>query len=343
MLYRFSTLTFFLFLSLFVFSQTSIQQFVNNPALKHASVGLQVTDLKTGITIASYDEQKSLTPASVAKLITTASALEILGGEYRYNTLVGLDKNQPNKILIIGSGDPTLGSEAFSDNKYQFFEQSARALKQQLDCDKEYTIYVVDNLFGYNGVSPEWTWIDMGNYYAAGAYGISIFDNSYKLFFNTTNNISAKIIRTEPEIKQLTFVNELTLNNTGKDNGYIYGTPFSFNRAVRGDIPSGRSAFSIKGDIPDPGMLMGEVMAEYLSKSGVKVSKVETVRADYLAGKSIIHTVGDILYSHSSPALKEIVRETNVVSNNHYAEHLIRTIGVVKNVPYTWYILPESG
>lgn len=331
MLYRFSTLTFFLFLSLFVFSQTSIQQFVNNPALKHASVGLQVTDLKTGITIASYDEQKSLTPASVAKLITTASALEILGGEYRYNTLVGLDKNQPNKILIIGSGDPTLGSEAFGDNKYEFFEQSARALKQQLDSDKEYTIYVVDNLFGYNGVSPEWTWIDMGNYYAAGAYGISIFDNSYKLFFNTTNNISAKIIRTEPEIKQLTFINELTLNNTGRDNGYIYGAPFSFNRAVRGDIPSGRSAFSIKGDIPDPGMLMGEVMAEYLSKSGVKVAEVETARADYLAGKSIIHTVGNILYSHSSPALKEIVRETNVVSNNHYAEHLIRTIGVVKN------------
>ncbi len=34
-----------------------------------------------------------------------------------------------------------------------------------------------------------------------------------------------------------------------------------------------------------------------------------------------------MLFSHLSRPLKDIVREVNVKSNNHYAEHLLRTIG----------------
>lgn len=325
-----------LFLSItVVFSahaQPALRQFTNNPALRHASVGVQVTDLKTGKTVASHDSQKSLTPASITKIITTATALELLGGDYRYSTHVALDEDNPERILVIGSGDPTLGSEAFGNNAYDFFEKSAEALKKALDPEKIFSIYVVDNLFGYNGISPEWTWIDMGNYYAAGAYGISVFDNSYKLVFNTMNRLSApEILRTEPEIKGLTFVNELTLNTSGSDNGYIYGTPFSYDRSVRGNIPAGRSEFSIKGDIPDPGMLLGETLANYLRNAGINISKVETAHMDYISKNKTPCKVGKIIHAQASPPLKDIVREVNVKSNNHFAEHLIRTIGRSQN------------
>ncbi|MBK5195430.1 MAG: D-alanyl-D-alanine carboxypeptidase, partial [Proteiniphilum sp.] len=257
-------------------AQTALQRFVTHPALKHASVGVSVTDLETGRRIVSHNGELSLTPASVLKLITTATAIETFGENYRYKTDVALDAGDPSRILVIGSGDPTLGSEAFDDNPNAFFITVADALRKTLPTDREYTLYVVDNLFGYNGISPEWTWIDMGNYYAAGAYGISIFDNSYKLFFNTTeSNGCPQILRTEPEIKGLTFQNILSLNSSGSDNGYIYGAPFSYERAVRGDIPAGRTEFSIKGDIPDPGLLLGETLAGYLSRAGLKIGKVE--------------------------------------------------------------------
>lgn len=185
-------LTFFvlLFLAGFSFSQSALEQFVNHPALKHASVGVSVTDLETGRSILSHNVDQSLTPASVLKVVTTATALEILGEQFRYKTEVALDSNDPTRILVIGSGDPTLGSEAFGDHPERFFTVAADALRKALPSDREYSIYVVDDLFGYNGISPEWTWIDMGNYYAAGAYGISIFDNSYKLFFDTTDRNS---------------------------------------------------------------------------------------------------------------------------------------------------------
>ncbi|HBL34538.1 MAG TPA: D-alanyl-D-alanine carboxypeptidase/D-alanyl-D-alanine-endopeptidase [Porphyromonadaceae bacterium] len=329
-------ITFLLFFCAFVYagySQPVLQHLLNDPALKHASVGVCVTDLNTGKEVLRHDAEKSLTPASTLKLITTATALELFGENYRYKTDIALDTADPSRILVLGSGDPTLGSEAFGNNPNAFFTYITEALKNVLPGDNAYSIYVVDNLFGYDGISPEWTWIDIGNYYASGAYGISIFDNSYKIVFDTSDrNIPPRILRTEPEIKGLTFVNHLSLNNSGRDNGYIYGTPFSYEKTLKGDIPAGKSRFSIKGDIPDPGLLLGQTLAEYMTRAGYRIEKVETARQDYLLrfpnrNKPLAYSVGNVLCTQTSRPLKEIIREINVTSNNHYTEHLIRTLG----------------
>ncbi|HZJ80499.1 MAG TPA: D-alanyl-D-alanine carboxypeptidase, partial [Dysgonamonadaceae bacterium] len=231
------------------------------------------------------------------------------------------------------------GTSMFKENQYSFLMDWSDKLKTKLGNSDNLKLYVVDNLFGYNGVSNEWTWIDMGNYYAAGAYGISVFDNSYRLFFNTIDrNSSPKILRTEPEVKGLTFTNYLKLNTTGSDNGYIYGAPFSYNRVLRGNIPAGRTSFSIKGDIPDPGLMLGQTLASELDKRGIRVTEVETAHLDYInntanssGARTINYRVGEVLHVHQSRPLTDILGEVNVESNNHYAEHLIRTIGRNQN------------
>lgn len=321
------------------YSQPALQQLIQNPALKHASIGVCVKDLSTGKTIVSYNEDKSLTTASIMKLVTTATALELLGPSFRYETTIALATQDPSTLLVVGTGDPTLGSVAFKENPYSFLIDWSQKLQAPLTGINNLKLYVVDNLFGYNGISNEWTWIDMGNYYAAGAYGISVFDNSYRLFFDTTNRDSTpRILRTEPEIKGLTFTNYLKLNTTGQDNGYIYGAPFSYERILRGNIPAGRTDFSIKGDIPDPGLMLGEMLANELKKKGIQVAEVATSQIDYISNintakreSALSYTVGKELYVHQSRPLTDILREVNVESNNHYAEHLIRTIGRNQN------------
>lgn len=333
---KFFTLSIFLLLTSLVFSQTAIDRLLNNPALKHASVGVMVVNMNTGKTVVSHDAEKSLTPASTMKLVTTATALELLGPDFRYKTTLALDADMPKRILVIGSGDPTLGSEAFGGNPKQFLSDWASKLASRCATKDVWRLYVVDNLFGYDGISPEWTWIDMGNYYAAGAYGISVFDNTYRLYFDTTDrNSCPKILRTDPEIKELTFTNNLTLNSSGTDNAYIYGVPFSNERIVRGDIPAGRNSFSIKGDIPDPGKLLGDMFADYLRREGINLKSVQTAREDYVSqicNRTVeLYNVGEVLHEHLSRPLSDIIRETNVTSNNHYAEHLIRAVGRYNN------------
>lgn len=320
------------FVVISLFSQIPISQLTDHPALKHASVGLCVKDLETGEIVVSHNADKSFTPASVMKLVTTATAIEILGADYRYTTLLALDAINPNRILVIGSGDPTLGSDVFGGNPYEFLSDWAKKILEKNDKEKVWQIYVADELFGYNGISPEWTWIDMGNYYASGTYGISIFDNSYKIFFDTTDpNSCPKILRTEPEMKSIRFSNFLKTNISGRDNGYIYGIPFSNDRILRGDIPGGRRSFSIKGDIPDPGLLLGEQLAERLRKQSIQVGLVQTARIDYISRyctkEAMPYRIGEILDRRQSRMLSEIILETNVKSNNHFAEHLLRTIG----------------
>ena len=315
------------------YAQSPLQKFVNDPALKHASVGVMVKDLNTGKTIDSHNGDKSLTTASIMKLVTTAAALELFGPDYRYKTTIVLDKENTNKILVLGSGDPTLGSEAFDNQSRDFLSVWANNLTSRLAAKNSWKLYVVDDLFGYAGVSPEWTWIDMGNYYASGAYGISVFDNTYRLYFDTTNkNGRPTIIKTVPEIVGLKFTNYMTLNTNGSDNGYIYGAPFSYERSVRGNIPAGRKEFSIKGDIPDPGMTLGIELSKVLKSKGINIVSVNTAQEDYIAQldqkfATPPYSIGEIIYEHRSQPMSDIIREVNVQSNNHYTEHLIRTIG----------------
>ena len=77
-------------LTLFSFSQKrSFETFLSDSAMMHASVSLCVADAENGEIIIEYNSGKSLIPASVMKLITSAAALELLGPRYTFKTVIG--------------------------------------------------------------------------------------------------------------------------------------------------------------------------------------------------------------------------------------------------------------
>lgn len=310
-----------------------IQQFLKTKGLEHASVGICVKDF-SGKKIASYNPDKSLTPASILKVVTTATALELLGSDYRYKTTLAKDKDDTTRLLIQGYGDPTLGTEHLKNKATAFLSEWAEQIKQHYDSATTINIMVLDDYFGYDGISQRWIYQDMGNYYASGAYGISVFDNTYRLYFNTTRRDTCPVIlKTEPEM-DINFRNTMQLNTTGRDNGYIHGVPFSQERLLTGNVPAGRTSFSIKGDIPNPGLYLGQSLAKQLNNSSILAGKVESAHYAYfnqMYNKDKERPEGEVFYTHLSFPMRDIIKNTNVKSNNHYAEHLIRTVGRTKN------------
>ncbi|MBP1617619.1 MAG: dacC [Bacteroidetes bacterium] len=300
---------------------SAVKQFISSPVFKHALVGFCVKDFN-GKTLYAYNQDKLLTPASIMKVVTTASALEILGDDYRYKTKLSFSE-QDSTLVITGSGDPTLGSEYSDEESRNFLSKWSSEIKDKKFSKKTFHLLIDDSLFGYDGISQQWTWEDIGNYYAAGAYGISFMDNTYKIYFNTLADSSPVIVQLEPNIPGLTFQNNLQLNTSGQDNGYIHGIPFSCDRRITGNIPAGRSSFSIKGDIPDPGLFLAKSLTDEFRLDGMSVVDYRTVRGQRFQLKPLTP-----FYEHVSSPLKDIVRQINVRSNNHYAEHVIRTIGV---------------
>lgn len=78
--------------------------------LENASIGISIKDIE-GNEIFDYNGNTSLIPASTLKIVTTATALEILGSEYRFETHLLVENNNRQHIIVRGFGDPTLGSE----------------------------------------------------------------------------------------------------------------------------------------------------------------------------------------------------------------------------------------
>lgn len=77
--------------------------------MEGASFSLIVKDVHNGETVFAYDTLRQLTPASVMKTVTTATALEILGEDYRFPTTLAYDGSIEKGLLkgnlyIKGSG-----------------------------------------------------------------------------------------------------------------------------------------------------------------------------------------------------------------------------------------------
>ena len=74
-----------------------------------APSGLVLVMDDKGNELVAQNADKPFVPASVAKIVTAWLAMEVLGGDYRFQTRFYLDANR--KLYVRGGGDPFLISE----------------------------------------------------------------------------------------------------------------------------------------------------------------------------------------------------------------------------------------
>ncbi|MDR3706315.1 MAG: D-alanyl-D-alanine carboxypeptidase/D-alanyl-D-alanine-endopeptidase [Paludibacteraceae bacterium] len=308
-------------------SQSAVNAFVNAPDMKRANLSVMIKDVETGETILQHRADKNTVPASTTKLVTTATALEILGPDFTFTTKLQYDGTIENGVLngniyILGGGDPTLGSKYMGDSL--FLDKWTAAVKQLGIKKITGTVIGDGTLYDTQGIPPRWTWEDMGNYYAAGAYGISIYDDTYKVYFNSGEaGTTPEIIRVEPLMPDLRFKLFLKSANINDDSAYFYGAPYSNDRSIYGEIPANRKEFVSKGDIPYPALYAAQVFRQNLVANGVEVTQPAT--ADVITGNT-----RTTFFTQTSPTLKEIIGNINYKSNNHYAEHLFNYLALQK-------------
>ncbi|MFN8255428.1 MAG: D-alanyl-D-alanine carboxypeptidase/D-alanyl-D-alanine-endopeptidase [Bacteroidales bacterium] len=320
---------------------TILNGFKNDKSFKNASIGFVAKDIKTGATIASLNPDLSLMPASTLKVVTTATALEILGRNYRFSTSLEYSgkidtvKNVLNGNLYIkGGGDPTLGSMHFDkEKKYEFLNTWTNAIiKAGIDSVNGSVIADVSR-YGNEIACPKWLWEEVGNYYGAGAIGLSAFDNLYEIHFSSPSKPDSltKVIYTLPEIKGLEIHNEVKSSNINEDRAYVYGSPYQYLHEIRGTIPKNRNDFTIKGAMPDPPLFLANYFVEKLQIRNIKINgKATTSRLLGLVNNYKTEE-RKTLFSTYSPELEEIIYQTNKKSINLFAEHLLIEIGYAVN------------
>jgi D-alanyl-D-alanine carboxypeptidase/D-alanyl-D-alanine-endopeptidase (penicillin-binding protein 4) len=301
---------------------------------------LCVADAKTGEIILDYNSGISLTPASVMKIITSAAALEILGPGYVFKTTVSytgsLNKRSgklKGNIIILGGGDPALGSVYFSDHYKGFLDGWVTEIKKLGIKKIKGKVITDDSYYDFLPVPSKWLWEDEGNYYGAGAYGLSVFDNTYEIHFKTFSGSFSPVIKEIiPYECRFELSNFLVASGT-TDKGYVFAAPYSKQGWLAGTIPVNQEDFVLKASITDPPLLLAKIMSQKIKAGGIKISDDPTtvrLEQNYKVVKSVPIT------ETISPPLSDIIEVLNHESVNLIAEHLIKELGKkIKNVGST--------
>lgn len=91
--------------------QTQLDSLVTDPLLERTQLGLMVYDLSADSVLYSYGGRQTLRPASTMKLLTSVTALDLLGSGYAYRTYLYYKGTVADSVLtgdvwLVGGMDP---------------------------------------------------------------------------------------------------------------------------------------------------------------------------------------------------------------------------------------------
>ena len=297
------------------------KNFVNSTALKGASAGFCLIDVKTGNVIYESNAAQFFYPASVQKAITTATALQLLGSDFKYETKVYYTGEIVNGVLegnliLEGSGDPSLNSKHFNND----LMTQLRAKLKEKGIQSVAGELIIENGTGAHNTPQTWLFEDIGNYYGVAPQLFNYKENMYSLIFQQKGNGETPSIKEIDVPIPYRFDLKLTCSSIRKgDHSFILGAPFSLEREVVGTISAGAGTFKVKGANAHPSFTFKEELTKEIPfehKSFQSLSKQ------------------DLLNVRSS-TLASIARITNHESINLFAEGIFNTLGLIFTNEYS--------
>lgn len=304
---------------------TAFQKFEADPQMQNGIASLYVVDARTGQVVFDRNSKIGLAPASTMKIITSISAYELLGKDYRYETKFALrQEGGKTTLLVLPSGDPTFGSWRWALTKQGNALKGIAQALQRTGIKSVGEVVVSNEGWNEETVPDGWMWQDIANYYGAGAAKLNWRENQYDVILKSGRQIGdpVSIVRTEPSLNGYGLRSELTSAAAGTgDNAYIYFPVGTSTAAIRGTIPVNESSFKISGALPSGANQFVSMLADTLRAIGISMPQQAVLQHNAVSqqGYTLFHTV-------TSPPLDSIVYWFNRKSVNLYGEALVKTI-----------------
>jgi len=297
-----------------------------------ATIGFCMLDLETGREVVGFRADRVAIPASTMKVVSTGTALAMLGTDHRITTHLqvtgSIDPESgvlSGDVILHGGGDPTLAK----DGVVPLFRQWTAALKEAGVQRVQGRVVGDESLFDTQLVPGESLWIDLGNYFGAGSSALSAGKNEYRLSFRTGSPGSpAQLTDTSPTPPGVRFINEMRSGPYGSgDEGYVFAGPYASVAYLRGTVPPGRSRFSIRGALPDPARYVAERFHDYLAENGIEVAGPATTSRLVAADGEDLPKERRTLQTTESTSLGTMLVDTNRWSRNLNADCLLKLAG----------------
>ena len=318
----------------------AVKQLENDSQLKHAIFSLYIVDGKTGKVVFDKNSQIGLATASCLKVVTSATAFELLGKDYRFKTEIGYDGSIENDTLkgnlfVTSYGDPSFGSFRWdSTNMEIVLKNIVTSLKENKIKVITGSLIIDESKWETQATPGGWTWEDMGNYYGAGARALNWNENQYDILLKPgkKEGDDVEITSTNPELLVSRLVNELKAGSPGSgDNSIIY-LPEDGNIAyIRGTVPAGKASFKVSGAIPNASLsFINSVQNYFKTQSIILLGEAKTSKA-FAFNNEKMPSPAKALLNISSPSLDSINYWFLQKSLNLFGEAFVKTIAYEKN------------
>lgn len=301
--------------------QEAVNKFIAHSSLRHASLGVQVIDLDSAISIASYRPEQANITASTMKTVVSSAALGLLGPHFRFETPVYLEGEVMDglfkgDIVIRGMGDPTIGS-VFLPCQANIVDEIIAALRDRGINAVEGRIVGDDSYYNFPYFDEDWDVGDLAYDYGAAVHALSFHDNLMTVSYSMDSRgrlIQSTINPPVPGVKVISRCRP----NRGRNavTPYLdYSVPAL---VLTGD--TGAKTYRNTYANPTPAPMLVDSVERALKSNGIQYQPTAGNGSAQVSQRTL-------LVIHKSPELTEIITSLLDRSDNMFAHALLRAIG----------------
>jgi D-alanyl-D-alanine carboxypeptidase/D-alanyl-D-alanine-endopeptidase (penicillin-binding protein 4) len=312
--------------------QTKVNQFLKRPGVRSTQWGIHVLDPDSDKVLVAVNPDKTFLPASVLKMVTTSTALEKLGPEFKYRTgvytngTVEPDGTVKGDLILVGRGDPNLTDPygelseepALRNLAEKLWSSGIRNVRGDIVGDNSY--------FDLKNPGNGWTSHDLKTPYGARVDALSINNNVFWIHAKPTKYKKLVTIELDPPTSYFHIRNSGTTGSR------------SAKRTLSARLTKGTDTIVVSGILPSlktysqyillekPAEVTASLFRDELRKQGIAVSgKIHATHRGDVSKED--QENWSLLAEHLSPPLIRALQIINKHSQNLHAEMLLRTLG----------------
>ena len=307
-------------------------------------------DLATGDTLLERDAHRRFVPGSAKKLLTTVTALDQLGADYRWRTEVwtggAIDSTSgvlQGDLVLIATGDPAL-SARFSNVAGQPLEVLANALRDARVL--RVTGALVVDASRWDSATVRTTWMADDLPFESAATGGAFILEEGVTHVELTGGPAvdqAAAVRWWPYGEDAFVRSHVTTtagNVTPVEASYL---PESYALELTGSVPLG-AVDTVTFATRDPVRQAAAALHRAIAKTGVAVERGwrvawepgEAFGEGCVTGATRPCMSGRLLTAVHSPPLVEVLAGTLKPNQNWIAEQIVRILGTGEGQPASW-------
>ena len=312
--------------------RADIEAMFNTPDLSNAFTGICIQSVETGEYFYRLNDTRNFIPASTNKLLTTATALELFGKDFKFNTRIYLDGNLKDNgefdgnLIIRGGGDPTL-SRYFYYNPTSIFDKWAKMLDSLGIKSIKGNIIGDDSYFDDVKYPKGWAWDDFQFTYSSQVNSLTFNDNSVEIKILPGDSVGSMAkINVFPDNNYIRIINNIRTTEKNKATDvYAYRENGSNFIELYGQTGLNSDAYSIEITIEDPTLFFLNVFLKSLDAQRIRFTGTLISSKDWLSKIDYSNLTPFAL--QESPTLIQIISVINKESHNLASEMLLKSLG----------------